>query len=216
MEYSNQELLNFAVQNGIIDLNDVQDKIRMNERQKYLKMHENEIWQGKDGKWRTYLPDRAIGKRKLIKRTTEKSIKNVVVEFYKSEEQEPLIKDVFEKWMNQKLDYREIKKQSYDLYWTDYNRFFKNRYVDNFENQKICYITENDLEDFIKTKIYLLTLLTFPYFQGFPPLKILYMYPFPLFLPLWDNYKGKFIIQLFNRCLPLYQEVLRKSALLPL
>ncbi len=64
--------------------------------------------------------------------------------------------------------------------------------------------------------IYLLTLLTFPYFQGFPPLKILYMYPFPLFLPLWDNYKGKFIIQLFNRCLPLYQEVLRKSALLPL
>lgn len=36
----------------------------------------------------------------------------------------------------------------------------------------------------IKTGIYLLTLLTFPYFQGFPPLKILYMYPFPLFLPL--------------------------------
>ena len=67
-----------------------------------------------------------------------------------------------------------------------------------------------------QTGIYLLTLLTFPYFQGFPPLKILYMYPFPLFLPLWDNYKGKFIIQLFNRCLPLYQEVLRKSALLPL
>lgn len=153
MEYSNRELLNFAVQNGIIDLNDVQDKIRMNERQKYLKMHENEIWQGKDGKWRTYLPDRATGKRKLIKRTTEKSIKNVVVEFYKSEEQEPLIKDVFEKWMKQKLDYGEIKKQSYDRYWTDYNRFFKNRYVDNFENQKICYITENDLEDFIKTNI---------------------------------------------------------------
>ena len=68
----------------------------------------------------------------------------------------------------------------------------------------------------LQTGIYLLTLLTFPYFQGFPPLKILYMYPFPLFLPLWDNYKGKFIIQLFNRYLPLYQEVLRKSALLPL
>ena len=69
---------------------------------------------------------------------------------------------------------------------------------------------------YIQTGIYLLILLTFPYFQGFPPLKILYMYPFPLFLPLWDNYKGKFIIQLFNRCLTLYQEVLRKSALLPL
>ena len=69
---------------------------------------------------------------------------------------------------------------------------------------------------YIQTEIYLLILLTFPYFQGFPPLKILYMYPFPLFLPLWDNYKGKFIIQLFNHCLLLYQEFLRKSALLPL
>ena len=74
----------------------------------------------------------------------------------------------------------------------------------------------NTINSSHKTGLYLLTLLTFPYFQGFPPLKILYMYPFPLFLPLWDNYKGKFIIQLFNRCLPLYQEVLRKSALLPL
>jgi hypothetical protein len=69
---------------------------------------------------------------------------------------------------------------------------------------------------YTQTEIYLLTFLTFPYFQGFLPLKILYMYPFPLFLPLWDNHKGNFIIQLFNHCLPLYQEVLRKSALLPL
>ena len=72
------------------------------------------------------------------------------------------------------------------------------------------------LLSFWQTGSYLLTFLTFPYFQGFLLLKILYMYPFPLFLPLWDNYKGKFIIQLFNHCLPLYQEVLRKSALLPL
>ena len=39
-----------------------------------------------------------------------------------------------------------------------------------------------------QTGSYLLTFLTFPYFQGFLPLKILYMYPFPLFLPLWDNH----------------------------
>ena len=40
----------------------------------------------------------------------------------------------------------------------------------------------------LQTGSYLLTFLTFPYFQGFLPLKILYMYPFPLFLPLWDNH----------------------------
>ena len=86
----------------------------------------------------------------------------------------------------------------------------------DYAPESIITLLENCVTAHLSTVLYLLTLLTFPYFQGFPPLKILYMYPFPLFLPLWDNYKGKFIIQLFNRCLPLYQEVLRKSALLPL
>lgn len=87
-------------------------------------------------------------------------------------------------------------------------------YVDG----EVCIMGKSKVKKWtlLYTEIYLLTLLTFPYFQGFPPLKILYMYPFPLFLPLWDNYKGKFIIQLFNHCLLLYQEFLRKSALLPL
>ena len=39
---------------------------------------------------------------------------------------------------------------------------------------------------------------------------------FPLFLPLWVFYKGKFLWNVLNRCLPLYLRALRKSALLPL
>lgn len=153
MEYSNQELLSYAVENGIIDLNNVQMQIKMNERRKYLNQHEHEIWQGKDGKWRTYLADNVTGKRKLIKRSTEKDIENVVVEYYKAVEHEPLVKDVFKEFIDRKLEYGEIQKQSYDRYWTDYDRFFKNKYVGAFENQKITYITENDLEDFLLTNI---------------------------------------------------------------
>jgi len=39
---------------------------------------------------------------------------------------------------------------------------------------------------------------------------------FPLFLPLWAVYKGKFFLNVSNRCLPLYPRALRKSALPPL
>jgi integrase len=53
--------------------------------------------------------------------------------------------------MNEKLDYGEIKKQSYDKYCADYKRFFpKDSFicVKKFKN-----ITEDDLERFIKTTI---------------------------------------------------------------
>ncbi len=39
---------------------------------------------------------------------------------------------------------------------------------------------------------------------------------FPLFLPLWAVYKGKFFLNVSNQCLPLYLTTLQKSALLPL
>ena len=53
--------------------------------------------------------------------------------------------------MNEKLDYGEIKKQSYDKYCAEFKRFFPR---DNFICiKKMKNITEEDLERFIKTTI---------------------------------------------------------------
>ena len=57
MELSDKELLNFAIENGMIDANTIRKKIEMNERKKFIERHEHEIWQGKNGLWYTYLPD---------------------------------------------------------------------------------------------------------------------------------------------------------------
>ena len=54
---SEKEILNYALSNGIIDITHIQQQIEMNEREKYLKMHENKVWQASDGKWKTHLPD---------------------------------------------------------------------------------------------------------------------------------------------------------------
>ena len=42
---SEQEILKFAVDNGIIQIDTIQKQIEMNERIKYLEMHESKIWQ---------------------------------------------------------------------------------------------------------------------------------------------------------------------------
>ena len=125
MELTDRELLNYVLKNGIISRDDIQKKIEMNERNRFLKAHANESWQGKDGKWYTYLPDEtAKSGRKLLKRSTLESLNDGIVEHYKKLENEPLIKTVFQEWIDCKLDYHEIKKQSYDKYVNNFARFF--------------------------------------------------------------------------------------------
>ena len=50
-------MLNIAIENGIINIDTIQKKIEMNERKKFIEKHTYSIWQGKDGKFYTYLPD---------------------------------------------------------------------------------------------------------------------------------------------------------------
>ena len=122
---TNDELLKYAIENGIIDPSHIQEQIEMNERRIYLQRHTNKVWQSKDGKYYTYLPDKISprGKR-LVKKTTMESLEDAIVEFYKEEDTDPYMEDVFSEWIENKLKYGEIKKQSYDRYKTSYNRFF--------------------------------------------------------------------------------------------
>ena len=147
------ELLKFALENGIIDLGTIQEKMEMNERKKYLEMHPYSVWEGKNEKWYTYLPDGENGK-KLKKLSSKKAIEDCIVNYYKSEVKEPTVEMVFDKWIDKKLEYNEIKKQTYDRYRDDFKRFFvDNKFVPGFNKRKIRHVDEDDLEEFIKLTI---------------------------------------------------------------
>ena len=119
-------------------------------REELLKKHQYKIWQGKDGKWYTYLPDDSKKEgRRLVKRTEEKSLEDVVVSYWKQLGEVHTLKSTFYEWAGEKLRYGEIEKNTYDRYETDFNRFFKN----GFENTNIKNITEDSFEDFIKSTI---------------------------------------------------------------
>lgn len=145
-------MLNYAIESGIIDIGTIQEKIEMNERKKFIEKHEYRIWKGTNGKWYTYVPDdtKKVGRR-MIKKSTKESIFDYIVDFYKKCENEPYIKDVFYEWSKTKLEYVEILKQTYDRYETDFFRFFEDSGIYSI---KFKCITEDLLEDFIKTSIH--------------------------------------------------------------
>lgn len=149
---SDKELLQFALENGIINLNNLQAQIEMSERKKYLEMHENKVWQDKNGKYKTYIPDEtAKDGRRLIERKNKQDFEDCIIAAYKSLETDPYIKNVFYLWLDSKYNYGEITKQTYDRYEVDFIRYFTNT---RLYNTKFKYITEDMLEDFIKSTIH--------------------------------------------------------------
>ena len=108
--FSTNAVLQYAVEHNMLDIKDIKRDVEMRKKESYIKMHPYRIWEGKDGKWRTYLPDKEKG-RKLVKRSTEKDVKDVVAEYWRNEEENPTIRDLYNEWIGDKLQREEIKKQ---------------------------------------------------------------------------------------------------------
>ena len=92
----------------MIDLSYMQDAIEMNKREELLKKHPYKIWEGKNGKWYTYLPDDSKS-RILIKRNTEKAIQDIVIDYWKEEAENPTVKEIYDEWISMKIKRNEIK-----------------------------------------------------------------------------------------------------------
>lgn len=143
----------------MIDIDDVQNSIEAMKRKELLEKHPYKIWEGKDGKWYTYLPD-GEG-RKLKKRTSQKAIEDMIMDHYsktlKSEnklrkEQEKIenrFDTNFEFWKNKQIAYG-VSNNTVSKYEYDYNRFFKNT---DFEKMDIREITEEDITIFIISRV---------------------------------------------------------------
>jgi integrase len=142
------ETLRYAIENGMIDLSSVQEAMEKKERERYLSLHPYEIWQGKNGKWYTYIPSE--NGRVQKQRSSQGDIENLIVEYHKSKQNEPIIKRVFYEWIDEKLEMNEIGRGTYDRYSNDYKRFFDGT---DFENSKMKNLTEEELELFIRKTI---------------------------------------------------------------
>lgn len=142
-------MLKYIQSNDIIDLSYVQEMKEMAERDRYLQQHPYKIWQGKDGKWRTYLPDetKANG-RKLIKRTSEEDIKKEVTKYYRKEAENPTIQEVFEEWNDRRLQLGKIAPSTHERNCQTFKRHYS-----EMGEMRIKQIDEDRFCDFLEEQI---------------------------------------------------------------
>lgn len=139
---TDNEILNLALESGIIDLAPICAKVEELQRQQYLKMHTSKVWQGSNQSWYTYL-DYSEG-RKLVKKKSKSDLDNTIIEFYKKKCKSPTVYECYHQWATAKLEHGEIQRQTFDRYENDFKRF-----LNPISHKQISDITEDMLYDYI-------------------------------------------------------------------
>ncbi len=141
------EMLKFAVDNGMIDTALLQEVIEMQKRNKYLELHPYKIWFGKDNEWHTYLPDEEKG-RVPRHRKTEKEIQDVVIEYWKEKESNPVLQEVFDEYNDRRLELKKISAATHVRERQDFDRFYS-----EWKKRGIKDIKEEEVGDFLEEQV---------------------------------------------------------------
>lgn len=106
-----------------------------------LQCHERKMWQGKgsDNRWRTYVY--IDGKRKVICKNTKEELEETVIKLLKSEENEPLVSDIY----NLLIEEKKKMKQSEGTI-ERYDRLY-DTYLTDFSKMKVRSITPRDIKE---------------------------------------------------------------------
>lgn len=148
---TDNEMLKYAVENGMIDYDTIRKQVEMNERTKYLGMHPYEIFFSKDGLWHTYFPDEKKG-RVPRKRKNKDDLINAIVEFWKNKEKSVARDPINEKTTLQELFPIWLKFKSIHTTSTtaikriinDWNKYYKSEI--EFISEPIFAKTKTELE----------------------------------------------------------------------
>ena len=154
--------MQFIIDNGIINLNDVQNSIEAMKKKELLAKHPYKIWQGKDGKWYTYLPDKEKG-RILKKKSTREAVEKEVITYWKSELENPTITEVFNECNDRRLGLKKISDATHLR-----NKQIFNRHYKEFGKMHIKSIDSDDMVEFLAVQIplYNLTSKAFSNLKG--------------------------------------------------
>lgn len=142
-----QEILKFICDNDIINVSHIHDQIIMNKRSELLKKHPFKIWEGKNGKWYTYLPDDKKG-RIQISRVNKDDLDDIIVDYWKEELENPTIEDVFNEWNDRRLQLKKIVNATHLRNKQVFNRHYK-----YFGKKRIKNILPEEFGEFLEEQI---------------------------------------------------------------
>ena len=145
---SDSELLQFAIESGMINPVIAAQKYEMANRQKLLDQHKGKIWLAKDGYWKTKVPKGDGSKdKRLIKKRNRSDVENEIIKHYETLSQKDLrFKHKFDAWVErQKICGRS--ENTILKYESDYRRFFEGYPIEQYN---INEIDEEVLSEHIK------------------------------------------------------------------
>ena len=121
---SAEDILKSLIECGTITEADTIQIIMDKKRKEIIEAHKknHSIWEWR-GKWITCVKD-ANGKKAIRRRNSLEELADFLIDYYDSCAERIFIKDVFERWSKDKLEYGDLQKQSYDRYVGNYKRFF--------------------------------------------------------------------------------------------
>lgn len=141
------DILKYASQNGIIDLARIQKIVSMSKRIEVLKKHPYKITQGKDGYWRTYIPDKESGRR-MIKKINKEDLEDVVISYLDAAENDPTIQEVFSEWNDRRLELRQIVAATHTR-----NIEYFDRHYTEMGKRTIKSVSPDEFADFLECQI---------------------------------------------------------------
>lgn len=162
-----KELLDFAIKNGMIDLDDVQNQMTKKEKQEILNNHPYNIWEGSDKRWKTYIPDETKKNgRKLLVKTHLHDLEDFLFSFYKNQQEETKLKEItlqelYPKWIEYKRLHTNAETYIMRIN-TDWNTYYKDSAIINIPVKEL---TKLDLDTWAHTLIQQYTMTKNQYYN---------------------------------------------------
>lgn len=158
--------MQYAIDTGIISIGDIRKRKEMKNREDILNGHPYSIWNGANGGYYTYLPDKEKG-RVLKKRKSREDIENLIIGFYRKNEdgkkkaqivkprpRKTINKKSFKNVFNMLKEYKKyiacVSDNTIYKYDKGYDRFFKGTKI---ELKDITSIDDEFWIDFIVAQI---------------------------------------------------------------
>lgn len=145
--FGNIDILQYALDHDILDVELVQKKICDMKRKELLKKHPYAIWEDREGIWHTYLPDKNK-KRVHRKRNTKEEIETLVCDYLKQQIENPTVEEVFTEWNDRKLDLKKITGATHQR-----NESFFKRHYSSMGKRRIKAVTPSEWQDFLEEQI---------------------------------------------------------------
>ena len=148
MMENNFDLLQYALDNGMLDISTIQEQAMMKKRKELLELQPYSPWYREDtDKWYVYLPDQENGRIRR-ERKTRQEIEEVIIDYWKGQQENPTIEDVFIEWNDRRLQLKKIKQSTHTRNIQTFERHYS-----EIGKRKIRNIMPEEIEDFLEEEI---------------------------------------------------------------